>query len=162
MKHPIGKALCLIFFACLGLGRLQAEDPNGKAADNRIYAQTLVNELMREQSDLLIVGLHAQAPGTKIQAMIACNLDHIGNPDSDDDLAAGRDHKTILEPKSPAKFEILMPLKDDKGNYLGAIVMIFKYHEVDTELAMYRKGLAIRDGLAKKIPDLAALFVRTK
>ena len=156
------KIVVVLTALCLGAGTLWAADPNGKAADNKIYAQTLVNALIKERSDLLIIGLHGVAPGAKDSAIIACNLDHIGNLDSADDLAAGIEHKTLLEPKSPEKFEIVMPLKDAAGAYIGAVVMIFKYRPADTELGMYQKALTIRDELAKQIPDFAALFASSK
>ena len=43
----------------------------GKAADNKIYAQQLVNELMAKYPELVVVGLHLTAPGAKAETMIA-------------------------------------------------------------------------------------------
>src|SRR4051794_3482185 len=80
--------------------------PNwGKAADNRILAQRLVNEQMAKHADLLVFGLHAIAPGAKEQTMIACNLDRIGKKDDDDDVAVVTERKIILVPnaKEPNK-----------------------------------------------------------
>lgn len=133
-------------------------DPNGKAAANHIFAQRLVNATMAERSDLLVVGLHGIPPGRKDEMLFACNLDHIGNPDTDLDKAAGIEHMTILEPKTAVKFEMSLPLLDASGNYIGAVVLIFKRVPQDTELSLYQKGLAVRNGLAEKIPNLRALL----
>ena len=71
-----------------------------KAADNKIYAQQLVNEIMAAHPELLVVGFHAVAPGTKDQKMIATNLDRVGKKDDDDDLAVFAVRKTILVPNA--------------------------------------------------------------
>jgi len=166
MNKAVKRSALNIAFAlsslCLGARGLNAGEPNGKAVANRIYAQTLVNALIAGRSDLMIVGLHGTASGAKDEAMIACNLDHIGNSDTAFDIAAGREHMTILEPKTPEKFEICMPLKDASGGYIGAIVMIFKRTAGDTEPSLYLKALELRDGLATRIPNFAALFDAAK
>lgn len=73
--------------ALLGAAQLRAEDRLMKAADNRVYAQALVNEVIKANPDLIIVGFHAVAPGAKNQSMIASTLDRIGEKDDDEDLA---------------------------------------------------------------------------
>ena len=50
----------------------------GKASENAIYAQTLVNEVTSKHPELLVLGMHAQKPGAKGSHMIAANLDRIG------------------------------------------------------------------------------------
>jgi hypothetical protein len=153
----------LLALTLLGLSAadLTAADPNGKAADNRIYAQSLVNQLLARRPDLMIAGLHGIPAGSKDEIMLACNLDHIGNPDTDLDKASGLEHMTLLEPKTPEKFEMTLPLLDAAGGYIGAVVLIFKRAPGESELDLYRKGLKVRDGLAKQIPTFAALFVPT-
>jgi iron complex outermembrane receptor protein len=153
----------------LGLPAIQAEttpEPTwGKAADNKIYAQQLVNELMAKYPELVVVGLHATAPGAKTETMIATNLDRVGKQDDDDDIAVAQEHKTVLAPnaKDPHKFEVQVPLKDAAGNYLGgAAGFVFKYNPGDNEVQLHIKALAIRDELARKTPDLAALLKPTK
>lgn len=133
-----------------------------KAADNPIYAQKLVNELAANNPDLLVIGLHAIKPGTSRQLMIASNLDRIGKDDDDDDRAIVTEKKTILvpNPKEPNKFEVLLPLKDASGLIIGALGLVYNYKPGGDELKMHRKALALRDSLATKTPDLAALFAR--
>src|SRR5256885_4453136 len=130
----------------------------GKAAENKIYAQKLVDELMAKHSELLVVGIHATAPGASQSTMIASNLDRIGKKDDDDDTAVATEHKTILAPnmKESNKFEVQVPLKDAKGTTLiAAAGLVFKYKAGDDEIELHKKALAIRDELAKKTPSLA-------
>lgn len=132
----------------------------GKAADNKIYAQKLVNEVMATHPDLLVVGFHAIKPGTKDQVMIASNLDRIGKDDDDDDKAVVNERKTICVPnaKESNKFEIQVPMKDASGAIIGAYGFVFQYKAGDDEVELHRKGVVLRDALAKRIPNLAALF----
>jgi hypothetical protein len=162
--NPRSLRLILTSFASLAVAAASAlaADPNGKAADNHIYAQKLVNELMAQRSDLMIAGLHGIPAGTKEEIMLACNLDHIGNPDTEFDKASGIEHMTLLEPKTPEKFEMTLPLLDASGGHIGAVVLIFKRGAGETELDLYRKGLEVQGGLAKKIPSFAALFAPAK
>src|SRR5882724_12989314 len=88
-----------------------------KAADNKVYAQQLVNQTMAAHPELLVIGMHATKPGATEQRMIASNLDRIGKHDDDDDIGVATEHKTICAPnlKETFKFEVLMPLKDATG-----------------------------------------------
>ena len=136
-----------------------------KAADNKIYAQQLVNQTMAAHSDLLVIGMHATKPGTKEQRMIASNLDRIGKHDDDDDIGVANEHKTICAPNltETFKFEVLMPLKDASGKTLNAAIgFVFRYKAGDDEVKMHAKAVALRDDLASKTPSLAALFEPAK
>src|ERR1700760_4076323 len=141
-------------------GYAMAAGSLGKAADNAIFAQTLVNEQMSKHPELLVLGMHAPKPGAKDSHMIASNLDRIGKEDDEDDLAVAKERKTILAPnmKDPGKFEVAVPLKDASGKVIGSVSTVFKYTAGDDEVKMHQAALAIRDEVAKKIPDVAALF----
>jgi hypothetical protein len=132
----------------------------GKAADNAIYAQMLVNECVATHPELVVVGMHAVKPGAKESTMIAANLDRIGKRDDEDDLAVARERKTILAPnlKDPTRFEVAVPLRDASGKVIGSLSTVFKYGAGDDEVKMHATAVAIRDDLAKKTPNLAALF----
>jgi len=135
-----------------------------KAADNHIVAQQFVNELMAKYPELVVVGLHLTVPGAKTETMIATNLDRVGKQDDDDDIAVAQEHKTVLAPnmKEPHKFEVQVPLKDSAGNFIGgAAGFVFKYNAGDDEVQLHIKALAIRDELAAKTPNAAALFKPT-
>jgi len=132
----------------------------GKASDNAIYAQTLVNDLMAKHPEVVVIGMHTVKPGAKQSTMVASNLDRIGKQDDEDDLAVANERKTILAPnlKDPAKFEVAVPLKDASGKVIGSLSAVFKYAAGDDEVKMHTVAVAIRDDLAKKIPSVAALF----
>jgi len=131
-----------------------------KAADNRIYAQQLVNEVMAKHKDLKVVGIHLTPPGTKQQQLVACNLDRINKWDDDDDKAIVEAHQIILGPnlKDPTKYEVLIPLKDKAGNQIGALGLVFNYHAGESELKMHEKATVIRDDIAAKTGSLDALL----
>jgi hypothetical protein len=161
MKKFLLLASFVILTSAAGLWAAEAPAPVlGKAADNKIYAQKLVNEVMAKNPDLLVVGFHAIKPGTKDQVMIASNLDRIGKEDDDDDKAVVNERKTICVPnaKESNKFEVQVPMKDATGAIIGAYGFVFLYKAGDDEVELHRKGVVLRDSLAKKIPNLAALF----
>jgi hypothetical protein len=64
--------------------------------------------------------------------------------------------------KDPTKFEVAAPLHDASGKTIGSMSAVFKYTAGDDELKMHKAALAIRDDLAKKIPNAAALFKPAK
>jgi hypothetical protein len=158
--HFVISAASAAVLSCASAAYALAEPALGKAADNAIYAQTLVNEQMAKHSELLVLGMHAPKPGAKDSHMIAANLDRIGKADDEDDLAVAQEHKTILAPnlKEPTKFEVAVPLKDANGKVIGSLSTVFKYAAGDDEVKMHAAAVAIRDEVAKKIPSVAALF----
>ena len=150
----------------LGLTVSSAEtspDPSWrKAATNKIRAQQIVNETMAAHPELVVIGLHAAAPDDKEERMIATNLDRVGKLDDDDDKAAVIDHKIILAPNptDPHKFEVQISLQDAAGHTLPAGAgLVFKYQAGDDPVQILTKAVKIRDEMAKKTPDFAALFV---
>ena len=159
-KYSLLAAATAAVLSCATAAYALADPALGKAADNAIYAQTLVNEQMAKHPELLVLGMHAPKPGAKDSHMIAANLDRIGKADDEDDLAVAQERKTILAPnvKEPTKFEVAVPLKDASGKVIGSLSTVFKYAAGDDEVKMHSAALAIRDEMAKKIPSVAALF----
>src|SRR5258708_9379643 len=126
-----------------------------KPSANPILAQKICNELMAAHSELVVVGLHATAPGAKDQTMIATNLDRVGKKDDDDDKAVSVEHKIILAPnlKDPAKFEVQVWLKDAAGKQLTAAAgFVFKYKAGASEIMMLTKPLPFPDEPAPNTP----------
>ena len=159
-KHSLLAAATAAVLSCATAAYALADPALGKAADNAIYAQTLVNEQMAKHPELLVLGMHAPKPGAKDSHMIAANLDRIGKADDEDDLAVAQERKTILAPnmKEPTKFEVAVPLKDASGKVIGSLSTVFKYAAGEDEVKMHVAALAIRDEMARKIPSVAALF----
>ncbi|SDS37495.1 hypothetical protein [Opitutus sp. GAS368] len=142
---------------------LRADGPAwGKAAENKIYAQRLINSLVADHPGLVMAGIHALAPGAAAPGIVASTLDRIGAPDDEGDLSVGVGGRTILVPhlKNPTRCGLLLPLKDASGNRIGALALAFRYPAAEDEVKTYLAGVAIRNDLAKQIPNLAALFSR--
>jgi hypothetical protein len=153
-------AILVATLACTWAASASAEERLGKAADNAIYAQTLVNATMAQHPELVVMGIHALKPGAKVETMIAANLDRIGKKDDEDDLAVAHERKTILAPnmKDPAKFEVALPLHDASGKVIGSLSTVFKYTAGGDEVKMHAAAVAIRDDLARKISNADELF----
>ncbi|MDB6170680.1 MAG: hypothetical protein JWM88_3544 [Verrucomicrobia bacterium] len=166
MKHPHIRLLLASSLLSLAIGpvplRAQAEPtPHlGRAADNKILAQQIVNDLMKSHPELILCGLHAVAPGAEAQTMIASSQDKIGKSDDDDDVAVTKERKMILVPnaKEPNKFEVQVPLQDSGGNVIGACAFVFRYQAGDDEVPLLVKAKQIRDDIAKRLPNRDALF----
>ncbi len=133
-----------------------------KAADNKIVAQKIVNDLMKAHPEILIIGIHGVAPGAKSGTMIATSLDRVGKVSDEDDNAVADDHRIILEinKTDPKRYEVLIWMKDAQGRELDAAVgFVLKYNKAtDSDVAMLTKGVALRDELASKIPSWEAIF----
>ena len=136
----------------------------GKHADNKIYAQTLVNEALAANPDILVIGLHAIVPGQKEYTMIASNLNSIGEKDGEDDVSVAENHLIILAPnqKTFDRIEVQMPLKTAAGKYIGSIVAVFKYDEDTDQPKLLTRALEVRKALERKVPSLAALLETSK
>jgi hypothetical protein len=134
MRSPM--TIATLMLVALTFGRptsALADAALGKAADNAIYAQMLVNESLARHPELVVVGMHAVKPGAKESTMIAANLDRIGKRDDEDDLAVARERKTILAPnlKDSTRFEVAVPLHDASGKVIGSLSTVFKYGCLD-------------------------------
>lgn len=148
----------------IGVASLRAEVTLGKAAENKIFAQTLVNDLSRENPDVVLIGFHAIAPGATEEAMIACTHDLIGEKDDEGDLAVVNGQQMMLAPdlKNPAKFKVFLPLQDASGNNIGLVTLNFKREAGFDETHYCARALAVRNSVAPRIKNLAALFVAVR
>jgi len=164
MKLPSCKSLVSLLALSLPLTGICAEEPNDpswtKAADNKIYAQTLVNEALAKNPEIVVIGIHATKPGSNDERMIAANLDRIGKMDDDDDKAGAVDGKTVLAPNltETDKFEVLIPMHDAGGQIIGAIAFVFKYHPGEDQVNFLVQATRIRDQFAKQLSSKDDLF----
>lgn len=158
MRFP--RILSLAAFAALVAISAKADPSWGKAADNHIFAQKLVNDILSGHPDLKVVGLHAVPPGAKDEVLIACNLDRIGKKDDDDDIAVATQRQSILSPNltDPTKFEVQLPLFDIAHRVIGSTGFVFNYHEGDDQIDLLKQATSIRDSIAYALPDKDALF----
>ena len=138
---------------------MRADPPLGKPADNKIYAQQLVDELARDNADVILIGFHVIAPGAKQEAMLACTHPLIGEVDDAGDLAAVAGQLTVLSVSQTdsAKYKVYLPLKDAQGHSIGLMTLNFKNEAGNDDTHYCARALALRNAVAKKIPSLAAL-----
>jgi len=160
MKNAIVLAGFSAVALALSCTRLTAEPILKKPSENKVYAQTLINEIVRDNPDILITSLHAIAPGSNDQTMIASTLDRIGEKDDDEDLTVVKEHEIILAQSllDPNKFKTHMAMMDASGKIFGELVIIFKYDSGKDEAYYCKRAVKIRTGVAKKIADVAMLF----
>jgi hypothetical protein len=138
----------------------------GKAADNKIYAQQLVGDLLAANHDLLAIGLHAIPPRGTGYMIVAHSGDLIGKKDSEADVAMITDDTTIIGPETTGFTEVPRmvvhaPFRDQTGKIVGLAVMSFKLEAGTTKLAAHARADAILTALTEKIPSAAALFTPT-
>lgn len=159
MKTTLRSCLALIVAALVGGAALlrAAEAPKyGSAAHNHIYAQKLVNAIASAHPELVSVGIHCVAPGDTRQSIVASTLDVIGKPSDPEDIVRG---STTLAPSRKApKIGVMMPLHDRAGQEIGSLALQFKYQTGEDQVKFLAQATAIREGVAREIPDLAGLF----
>jgi hypothetical protein len=134
----------------------------------KIYAQTLVEQIMAKHPELISVTFHGVPPGLdKVYTMFAGSfLDRIGNPDDPDDIDVITKGITIVDPRwrrtnDPVKkFVMMMPLRDAAGENVGLLVLAYKNppNSGKTETHFFLSATSLRDGLQKQITRYADLF----
>jgi len=179
MNTIVKTALATAFGACVMFANTTAwsADPpkkNWTPPSHKIYGQKLSDETMAKYLELLSITLHGVPPGMdNVYTMFAGSyLDRVGNPDDPDDIDVIKKGITILDPRwrrtndTVKKFVVLMPMRDASGENIGLVVYAFKNptnpSTSATEQAYLVKSTALRDELAKKIPNYKALFDQAK
>jgi hypothetical protein len=143
---------------------------NWTAPATKIYAQTLVEQLMAAHPEFQSVTFHGVPPGlTGVYTMFAGSyLDRIGNPDDPDDVDVIVKGITTVDPRwhklhDPVKkFVMMLPLRDASGENCGLLVIAYKLESPINagrgEKEYFLDSMAVRDALAKQIPSYADLF----
>jgi hypothetical protein len=123
------------------------------------YAQKLTERTVAAHPDLLVMMIHATPPGGKYNVIIGSNIGRFGKKADEDDLRVIDKGSTNLEVGGDNdRFETELPLLDRSGKRIGALGLVFAYKPSDDKEAIHRHGLAIRDEVARGIPNNAALF----
>jgi hypothetical protein len=148
------------------VARVHAAEPSwGKAAENRVYAQQLVNDLMAEDSSLLSVALHATRVGAKSPVIVAHTQDLIGKEDSPEDVAMVTAEQTVIGPEMVehttqiiSRMVVHAPLQDRAGKTIGMAVFSFKRHPGLEKIAALVRAEGMLRELSERIPSAIALF----
>ncbi|UAK23936.1 hypothetical protein [Sphingomonas nostoxanthinifaciens] len=125
-------------------------------------AQALIARVAAAHSDVFLLGLHANVPGTTSNAIIACSdAPRIGKPSSAGDLALIGKTKIVVA-KLPAKnvYEVAMPISDAQGRSFGMIVDQMKIAAIKDEVDALQRALALRAEVERGIQSEAWLFDR--
>jgi hypothetical protein len=149
------------------LSAKNAADPWPYSAAYRgdTYAQRLVDRFVGKYPDLLVMMIHATPPGHSAHdnVIIGSNIGRIGKLADDDDLRVIEKGETNLEvAESGDRFETELPLNNAKGTRIGALGLVFKLKPGADRNALHAHGRAIRDALAKEIPNDSSLFKRSR
>jgi hypothetical protein len=140
---------------------------NWTAPEHKLYAQQLVDDIMRDNPELLSLTLQGTPPGEdKTYTMFAGSFpERIGQASDPDDIMVIEKAITILDPRlnrsDPVrKFIVMLPLEDAQAMPIGLAVIVFKNPQgINKSNGEYlAKAQAIMDRLRTQIPDKAALF----
>ena len=128
------------------------------------YAQKLTNEIVARNPDILVVMLHATPPQGGPNVVIGSNIGRFGKVADEDDLRIINTAATNLEVAGEGddRFETAMPMYDASHKQIGALGIVFHLTPGADKEAIHARGRKIRDELAKKIPNNAALFKPAK
>ncbi|MDH7974475.1 hypothetical protein QH494_19980 [Sphingomonas sp. AR_OL41] len=127
------------------------------------YAQQITERTVVEHPDLLVMMIHATPPGGGKNVIIGSNIGRFGKIADEDDGRVINAGSTNLEIGGDNdRFETELPLNDASGKRIGALGLVFSYHDGADKEAIHAHGLAIRDEIARQIPNNAALFRRVR
>ncbi len=171
-SHRRGPLRSLLALSLLGFAAsyLAAQSPApapapapkyGKAADNKIYAQQVVRELMAENPDLGGAGLHCIPPGKTEYEIVAQTRDLIGKKSSEDDTEVINRDAVKVYPfvvLGEPRFSALAALRDTNGKIIGMAALSFKRVPGVETLTVHARVKTIMIQLAAKIPSHDALF----
>jgi hypothetical protein len=139
-------------------GNLLDAWPYDPGFDDRSFAQALVDETMARHPEVIILAVHATPPGSKTDVILGSNIGRIGKKADEDDLRViekGAINREVGE--TGTRFEAEIPLNDAKGQRIGALGVVFRYHAGDDKEALVRKAEAIRDEMGRRIASPAVL-----
>lgn len=123
------------------------------------YAQKLTERTVAAHPDLLVMMIHATPPGGAYNVIIGSNIGRFGKKADADDLRVIDKGSTNLEVGGDNdRYETELPLLDRTGKRIGALGLVFGLKAGTNKEALHQHGLAIRDEVARAIPENAALF----
>lgn len=123
------------------------------------YAQRLTEKTVAAHPDLLVMMIHATPPGGAYNVIIGSNIGRFGKRADEDDLRVIQKGSTNLEVGGDNdRFETELPLLDRSGKRIGALGLVFGLKPDTDKDALHKHGIAIRDEVARAIPNNGALF----
>lgn len=123
-------------------------------------AQALVDAVVAHNPDMLDVLFHVTPPGGSKNLVVASHIPvNLGEISGDDDLGVARTGKPLVEvQKDGVRIGVLLQMRDARSRPIGAVGLMFPWHDGDDRMAIEKRAIAIRDALAKQIRSRSALF----
>ena len=123
------------------------------------YGQELVDQVIAKNPRLLVVVMHVSPPNIPNYPIIASNIGRYGKVADEDDMRVINTEKTNLEvAHGGTRFEVELVLRDVTGANIGALGLVFPFKAGDNKTALEKKGIQIRDDLAKRILNAGNLI----
>ena len=123
------------------------------------YAQELVDRTVAANPDLLVVVMHVTPPKAAENVIIASNIGRIGKVGDEDDLRVIKTGEPNLEVSHGGnRYEVELVLRDAAGENIGALGLVWPYKAGQDKAPFEKKASAIRDGLQRRILNLANLM----
>ena len=123
------------------------------------YGQQLIDESLAAHTDVLIMALHAAKPSSRDYVIAGSNIGRIGKKADDDDMKVITTSVPNLEVNAAGnRFEAEIPLLDSGKQSIGALSVVFPYAVGNDKESLSQRAQKIRDELAPKIANAAALF----
>ena len=123
------------------------------------YGQELVDQVIAKNPTLLVVVMHVSPPNVPNYPIIASNIGRYGKVADEDDMRVINTEKTNLEvAHGGTRFEVELVLRDVTGANIGALGLVFPFKAGDNKTALEKKGIKIRDDLAKRILNAGNLI----
>lgn len=165
MKSKRSFPLRSFIFAAAGLvcAQLNAQSPApalGKAAQNRIYAQRVMDELKAKNPDLLSISIYCVRPGTKAAVVVAGSLDQIGKPQPAEEADMGLHGASKIIPdeeNNVKRYWVLSPLKGG-GETLGSLVVAYPRQIDGQEAAVMARHKEIAAEISRLITNEDSIY----
>jgi iron complex outermembrane receptor protein len=146
----------LIALLPLTAARAQSQAPQIPV---KIYAQELVDRMVAQHPDLRAVVMHVTPPKEATNVIIASSIGRIGKPADAADLdvvATGRTR--VAMDRGNKRIEVELALRDVGGEIIGSLALVWRYPVVGDHDEFERSADVIRDGLSRRILNLANLM----
>ena len=132
-------------------------------AQEKSYAQELVDTTIARHPELIELDLHATSPDTAQSLIIAAkSRQRIGKPTDRDDLAVVKSGEPFVEVNKSGNqnVEAHVPLFDAHGKIIGMVEMTFPYPTGSgfDQIALIKTAGQIRDEMSRRIAHATNLF----
>ena len=122
------------------------------------FAQALVEKTFAKHPEVIILATHSTPPGGKVNVISGSSIGRLGKEADEDDLRVIEKGETNLEvADNDQRFKVELPLNDALGKRIGALGVVLRYSANADKEALHKRAIAIRDEMARQIPDAAAL-----